>query len=195
MADDKRAIDTIMNKLGVMEGEEASWMQSMHRGLYGGGVHGQDFHRGSKQAIEPDAEDRERVERLKRLGFTRTRTIQPADNEFLFPDEHRPPSSALPSSEPETSARPSELDSEGDDVEPEEEDCEIPSDDDVNRLYYTPEEDGNSQVQDLSAASRARKDAFFGRQPSRANKAAPKGDSALCRQMAFKPKAPAAVPQ
>lgn len=196
MADDQRAINAIMDKFGVMEGEQASWMHSMHRGVYREDMHGkrQDSHQPSKKATELDDEDRERVERLKRLGFARTRTIQPADNEFLFPEEHKPSSSALPSSEPETSARPSELDSESGDVEPEEEDCEIPSDDDLNRLYYTPE-DTNSQVQDLSSL-RTRKDTFFGRQSSRASgKAGLKGDSAVCRQMTFRPKAPAAVPQ
>ena len=100
MEDDKRAINALVNKFGVVDGEAVAWMKRMHD------TH--KVHDDTQESVPAgtrtlSAEHASKIEYLSKLGFTRTRTIQPATDEFMFAEETRADASHLPTSEPNDS--------------------------------------------------------------------------------------------
>ena len=86
MEDDRRAIDALVNKFGVVDTEGAAWMKRLHET--------NKVHDDTQESVPAErgalgAEHASKVEYLRKLGFTRTRTIQPATNEFMFAEEMR----------------------------------------------------------------------------------------------------------
>ena len=159
MEDDKRAIHALINKFGVVDNETAAWMQRMHDTNK---VHDDTQEPVAAGSKSMSAENESKIKYLTRLGFTRTRTIQPATNEFLFPEETRTGSSHLPTSEPDGddlgsfNFEPTESSSD------EEMDCQIPSDSDmlVEQPVFGALEDA-PEIQDLGVVELCnRKDAF-----------------------------------
>ena len=161
MEDDKRAINALVNKFGIVDNETAAWMQRMHDTNKEYNDTQESVPTGSKLM---SAEHASKIRYLTKLGFTRTRVVQPATNEFLFPEETKgTTSSHLPTSEPNDSDLGSFNFEPSEESSAEEMDCQIPSDSEmlVDQQPSLMALEGAPEIQDLGVVELCdRKDAF-----------------------------------
>lgn len=91
---DAKMVNRLINKFGIVAGDQEDLVYRLHKeGNSKGRKHPDDAANSQSQTrnalvkFEFDEESKQRIKRLADLGFTRVRTIQPADGEFLFPEE------------------------------------------------------------------------------------------------------------